>query len=117
MSKHLYDRQQERAARTSGCVCAPSPLCSTRIFYLNPSEILEGWVPIITLQGKLRHSGRGVLTQVCLAADKSEVSIPDRDGSDALSSQPLCVLHRLALSWHQACLFSAWPGEIQTRVC
>lgn len=80
------------------------------------------------------------MTQVCLAAGKSKVSIPDRDGSDALSSQPLCVphrlalsWHRLALSWHQACLFSAWPGEIralpallrvelhraayQTRVC
>lgn len=57
---------------------------------------------------------RGLGGGVCLTAGKGEVRIPDIDGSDSLSSsQPLCVLQRLALSWHQACLFGAWPGEIR----
>lgn len=69
-------------------------------------------LPLFVLQrGKLRHRGRGGLTQVCLAAGKGGVRIPDTDGSDSLSSGPLCVLQRLAPSWHQTCLFSAWLGD------
>lgn len=49
---------------------------------------------------------------MCLAAGKGGVRIPDTDGSDSLSSGPLCVLQRLAPSWHQTCLFSAWLGDL-----
>lgn len=98
------------------CLC-PKPVEKHGLFYLNATEILKGWTlppPLhFTEEETEAQGGRGGLPQVFLTAGKGRVRVPDTDGSNSLSSWPLCVLQRLAPSWHQACLFSAWRGEIR----